>query len=259
VFTARYALSPYINQIRFLFKGLNCNSGVVVTAAQCARKCCSAYGEVWVRVQLCLWSGHAAVAEEGGCCFNRNVLGVRAERKSVISGGEMRRWTRYIPIRKWIVWIPVVTLASCRFAYQISVCSLPDCSLDVSMHPEGPATGRLDAGMLVFLCLHANAGMLVFLCLHTNAGMLVFLCLHANAGMLVFLCLHANAGMVPKFQAATACCCCSPPGLGLSLHMSRPCRPRRQAHRTVFWWQQGSFPVTWIKGSLSTVLLALCR
>jgi hypothetical protein len=41
----------------------------------------------------------------------------------------------------------------------ISICSLPDCRLEVSMHPEGPAIGHLDTAFLVFISLQANAEM----------------------------------------------------------------------------------------------------
>jgi hypothetical protein len=36
-------------------------------------------------------------------------------------------------------------------------CSVPDCWLEVSLHPEGPATGQLDQVSVVFLGPRTNA------------------------------------------------------------------------------------------------------
>jgi hypothetical protein len=64
-----------------------------------------------------------------------------------------------------------LTLQLVGFAYLMS-----DCWLEVSLHPEGPATGQLDQGFSV-----------------------------------VFLCHRANAELVPRIPRCTACFTCSPP------------------------------------------------
>jgi hypothetical protein len=64
VFTARYALSPYIKQIRFVFKGLN--NKFYVVSSSVVSMCLS------VR-RIKLWS-HALQAEPCGCVVTFSAL-----------------------------------------------------------------------------------------------------------------------------------------------------------------------------------------
>jgi diacylglycerol kinase len=64
VFTARYALSPYIKQIRFVFKGLivmmTLQSNIVlnfvvfiIAMILCSEQKLNFYGVIWMYVRLC--------------------------------------------------------------------------------------------------------------------------------------------------------------------------------------------------------------
>jgi hypothetical protein len=86
-----------------------------------------------------------------------------------------------LPPASWYTGIPVLRVADNRARAHLlgtpQGTQLQDCSLDVSMQPEGPATAI------------------------------------STQGFLGFPCLHADAEMVPKFRVATACFSCSPPDL----------------------------------------------